>query len=81
MDFLRANPDIKIHIRAFDLLDETRNRTAMFKAVAGKMRRSLFDLLQIPMDRVIYGPVLAREVFIPRPMRCSYPLSNPLEIR
>jgi hypothetical protein len=78
---LRANPDIKIHIRAFDLLDETRNRTAMFKAVAGKMRRSLFDLLQIPMDRVIYGPVLAREVFIPRPMRCSYPLSNPLEIR
>jgi hypothetical protein len=35
----------------------------------------------INSSRIIYGHVLAEEVFIPRIPHCSYALSNPLEIR
>lgn len=81
IDFLRDHPEVMIHIRAFDRLDITRNRTEIFKAVAGKMRDSIFQLLRIDLSRVIYGPVLAKRVYIPRSLRCSYAISNPMEIR
>ena len=40
----------------------------------------MFSFLGIDPARIIFGPVLANEVFIPRALHCSYTLSNPLEI-
>lgn len=45
------------------------------------MRNRMFSLLDIDLSRIIYGPVLAKRVYIPRALHCSYTLSNPLEIR
>lgn len=79
--FLRENSDVKIHIRAFDSLDESRTREQRFIDIATSMRSGVLDLLGIDLSRLVQGPVLAREVFVPRNMRCSYAMSNPMEIR
>jgi len=50
------------------------------KRKAKLMRDRMFSLLGIDPSRIIFGPVLAKEVFVPRALHCSYTLSNPLEI-
>jgi hypothetical protein len=80
-DFLKKNKDIKIHIRSFEEYDGMRNMDFGFKAGARKMRESLLQLLGIEASRLIWGPVVAKEVYIPRPTRCAYALSNPIEMR
>eukprot|EP01040_Poterioochromonas_malhamensis_P007013 gene7013-7572_t len=79
--FLKNNPDIKIHLRYFEEYDDMRRRNNKVKTAARKMREQILTLLGFPSHRYITGPILANEVYIPRAMRCSYALSNPMEIR
>lgn len=79
--FLRANPDIMIHVRSFEEYDGQRNGDQRFKDGSKKMRMEFFDLLGIKRDRIVTGPILADEVYIPRFLRCSYLLSNPVELQ
>lgn len=80
--FLRANTDVMIHIRASELYDtyEERRKESV-QAGARLMRNRLFKLLGIAPERVVFGIVLAEEVYIPRVLHCTYAISNPIEIR
>lgn len=76
VDFLRDNPDIKIHIRRFDQYAKEE------RAFAGiKMRHYLAELLGISSARFVSGIVLADQVYLPRAVKCNYPISSALEIR
>eukprot|EP01031_Cornospumella_fuschlensis_P032236 gene32236-38991_t len=79
--FLRANPDVMIHVRSFEEYDGQRNKDQRFKDGSKKMRLEFFDLLGIARNRIVTGPILADEVYIPRFLRCSYLLSNPVELQ
>jgi len=79
--FLRAHPEIKIHIRATEVYDVDPDRDAEFQAHAVKVRNGLFTLLGIDPSRLVHGQVLAKVVYVPRNTRCSYALSNPIEMR
>jgi hypothetical protein len=79
--FLRAHPDIKIHIRAFEEYDIDPVHKEDFKAPARKMRDGMFKLLGLDPARLVHGAVLAKVAYVPRNTRCSYALSNPIEIR
>lgn len=81
MDFLRKNPDIKIHIRRWETIADIHSTTIEDMKITRQSRDMLMALLGIDLSRVVSGAVLADEVFIPRCLRCSYALSNPLEIR
>ena len=82
LKFLRANPDVMIHIRSMEEYDTSSTRQApAFRAGARQMRNRLFNMLGISSDRIIWDIVLADEVYIPRTLHCAYALSNPIEIR
>ena len=81
ISFLRLNTDIMIHIRGFEEYDTDPIKSDQAKYDIKIMRNRMFDLLGINSTRVIYGPILARHVYIPRALHCAYTLSNPLEIR
>lgn len=76
LDYLRANPDVRIHIRRFD-------QYAMeSRAEKGeKLRRLLVELLGLDARRFVSGVVLADEVLLPRAVKCNYPLASAYEIR
>lgn len=76
--FLLQHPDILIHIRA---LEHYEAKGTGFNSQCQQMRREYFELLGIAPARLVYGPVLAKEVYVPRFMRCSYLLSNPVEVQ
>jgi len=66
-----------VHIRGYE---STSKKHA--KRVSGqRLRARLLQLLDLDVDRFISGPILAEEVFIPRPAKCNYPMSSALEIR
>lgn len=79
--FLRAHPSIQIHIRAIEEYDIDPVHKQSFKAVARKMRNGIFGLLGLDPSRLVHGAVLARVAYVPRNTRCSYALSNPVEVR
>jgi hypothetical protein len=79
--YLRSNKDILIHVRSYEEYDPKYSKNAAFKEKAKRMREMFFTLLGISTSRIITGPVLADEVFIPRFMKCSYLMSNPAELR
>jgi hypothetical protein len=86
LPFLRANPDIKIHIRAWeDLVISENHSHSEFRLQdainAVLSRNTLFEMLGLNSSRIVSGFVLAEEVLFPRAMRCSFSLSNPVEIR
>ena len=81
LSFLRLNTDIMLHIRGFEEYDTDPIKSDQAKYDIKIMRNRMFDLLGINSARVIYGPILARHVYIPRALHCAYTLSNPLEIR
>lgn len=81
ISFLRLNADIMLHIRGFEEYDTDPIKSDQAKYDIKIMRNRMFDLLGINSTRVIYGPILARHVYIPRALHCAYTLSNPLEIR
>ena len=80
-EFLKKFPLIKIHVRFFEEYDGMYNWNTHFKANAKRMREQLLSLLGIDPARIVTGPVIAKEVYIPRALRCAYALSNPIEIR
>lgn len=76
IDFLLENPDVKIHIRQFD------QYAAKSRAEKGaKLRAVVSGLLGIDSSRFISGVVLADEVYLPRAVKCNYPISSAYEIR
>jgi len=76
LDFLIENPDVKIHIRRYDqYAKEERASTGL------KLRDNLIELLGLDPKRFISGVVLADEVFLPRAVKCNYPLASALELR
>lgn len=79
--FLRNNPDVKIHIRAQEVYDVDPVHKQDFIEKAQAMRNGYFRLLGIDPARLVHGAVLAKVVYIPRNTRCSYTLSNPIELR
>ena len=77
LDFLLANPDVKIHIRA------TENRFRKVKLIqAGReMRARLFAILGIDTNRVVSGPVYADQVYLPKSTSCNAPLAIAYDLR
>lgn len=81
IQFLRNNPDVMIHIRSFEDYDKFQAENVVDRQFAKKMRFEIFKLLGISYDRIVTGPVLADEVYIPRCIKCSWASSNNVEIR
>lgn len=82
MWFVRRNTDVMIHMRVFEITRDpgyTLTRTEVF--ISTKSRKAFFELIGIDHSRIIYGPVIANTVYVPRVTSCSYLLDNPLEIR
>lgn len=77
LDFLRKNPDVVVHIRGH----ESTARKPAKRASGPALRARLLQLLDLDADRFVAGPLLAEEVFIPRAVKCNYPLSSALDIR
>jgi len=75
--FIKNNPDVKIHIRAM----ETGAKKPHIIKSGLEMRRRIWEVLNISLDRIISGPVLANEVFLPRAPRCNAPIHHALELR
>ena len=78
IDFLLENPSIKIHIRRAEVKNL---KLPQLKAAGVAMRKRIFTLLGIKESRLISGPVIARTVYVPRGIKCNYPIAHALEIR
>lgn len=81
LPYLRAHPEVFIHIRAYEIYDGGRHEYEHELRAAEQMRRHLLELLGFEMKRIISGAVFAKQAIIPRCMRCSYAASNPVEVR
>lgn len=76
LDFLVEHPEVRIHIRRYDqYAKEERASTGL------KLRNHLVELLGLNASRFVSGVVLADEVYLPRAVKCNYPLASALEIR
>jgi len=78
IDFLHQHPNIKIHIRKGE---QNFKKKPLQYAAAIAMRRRLFHLLGIDENRLISGPILAKQVILTRGIKCNYPIAHALEIR
>lgn len=77
IDFLKANPDVMIHIRAIEQGFKKKDI-----ADAGRhLRERLFSMVGIDMNRVISGQIYADEVYIPKSTNCNAPTSLAFELR
>jgi hypothetical protein len=77
LPFLQENKDIKIQIRYSDQF----LRKESYRTAGKKIRHSFVKLLGLSTDRLIFGPVIAKELYHPRSIKCNYPLSHAYEIR
>lgn len=78
IDFLRANPDVYIHMQADDLIQADRaSRCGTCKI----MRQNLLEFFNISKRRIIRGVVAAEQVYWSRAIHCSSPLHHPIELR
>lgn len=77
LDWLQANPDVMIHIRRFEQL--AKKERYIFGGMLLRLR--ILELLGIDPNRIVSGPVLADEAFIPKATKCNSPLSHALELR
>jgi hypothetical protein len=76
LDYLRGNPEVRIHIRRFD------QYAKQSRAEAGhKLRRLLGEFLGLDSSRFVSGVVLADEVMLPRAVKCNYPIASAYEVR
>jgi hypothetical protein len=81
LSYLKAHPHIKIHVRHFEDYDNAHKTNEDFRRKADQMRSNFFTLLGLDPSRFVTGMVVAKEVFLPRNMRCAWALSNPIEVR
>ncbi len=65
--FLLENPDIYIHIRRYEQYAKHEN----FINAAIALRKGLLELLGISYDRIISGPIFAKEVYLPTMPLCN----------
>jgi len=65
--FLMDNPDVYIHIRRYEQYAKHEN----FINAAKALRRGLLDLIGIPYDRIISGPIFATNVYLPSMPKCN----------
>ena len=65
--FLMDNPDVYIHIRRYEQYAKHEN----FIKAAKALRRGLLDLIGIPYDRIISGPIFATNVYLPSMPKCN----------
>jgi hypothetical protein len=79
--FLKANPEIKIHIRHFEDYDSMYVDDQPFREKSDLLKLRFMDLLDLDPSRFVTGMVVANEVYLPRNMRCAWSLSNAIEIR
>lgn len=56
-------------------------KKANLRAAGVAMRRRVFALLGISEDRIVYGALLAKTVYVPRGIKCNYPIAHAFEIR
>jgi hypothetical protein len=77
--YLRRNTEIMIHIRSHESYIAGTRQSLIDNA--RMMRNGIFALLGIDPSRIVHGAVLAETVYLARNTRCSYALSNPIEIR
>ena len=77
VDFLLQNPDIKIHIR----LAEQYAKKPRIVQGGKQMRKRVLELLGFDLERFVWGPLLADEVYLPRGIKCNYPIAHTAEIR
>ncbi len=77
LGFLRANPDVRIHIRAFEQFAKKER----YVAGGRKLRHRLLQLLGLDPARCISGPLRADVVYFPRAVQCNYPLAYAYQIR
>ena len=77
LDWLKANPDVRIHMRHFEKMAK------MEKFVEGGklLRAGFWDLVGIDESRIITGPAAAKIAWIPRESSCNDPLKMGFEIR
>ncbi len=78
LPFLQANPDIKIQIR---FSEQYLNASDYQQTFTQSFRHGLFRLLNISSDRLIYGTIVAQQLYYPRAMTCASALSHPYELR
>lgn len=78
IDFLLSNPDVKIHIRRGEM---NIKKKMNLRIAAIQMRERILRFLGIDLNRLVSGQVIAREVMVPRGIRCNYPIAHALEIR
>jgi len=79
LDWLKANPDVFIHIRKFE--DRLGNETSSAVATGRNARKRILALLGLEEGRFVTGPVRARLAISPRTSTCNYLLSSALELR
>jgi len=77
LNWLKENPDVYIHIRAFERLA----KKDRYISGGRLLRRGFWDLLGVSPERIIYGNVLADVVWLPRSTRCNEPLASAMEQR
>lgn len=78
IDFLKSNPDIKVHIRESG---DVYRKKPSYSVLGAAMREKIFNVMEIDPKRQIWGPVIAGEVFIPRAVKCNYEIGHGLEVR
>jgi hypothetical protein len=76
LDFLIAHPDIRIHIRQYDQYAKESRADK-----GAQLRRNIAQLLGLDSSRFVSGVVLADEVYLPRGVKCNYPIAHAFEIR
>lgn len=77
LGFLRVNPDVRIHIRAFEQFAKKER----YVAGGRKLRHRLLQLLGLDPARCISGPLRADVVYFPRAVQCNYPIAYAHQIR
>jgi regulation of enolase protein 1 (concanavalin A-like superfamily) len=76
-DFLQKNTDIVIHIR----FSERYARKAHIRDASRTTRERLLTYLNISLSRIIFGTIVADQVFLPKATRCNEPMAHALELR
>jgi hypothetical protein len=77
LDFIRSSPQMKIHIRRHEI--ETNSTSYRDAGVALRSRVARF--LRIDPRRFISGPVVAKEILVPRAVQCNEAILFPLQMQ
>ncbi len=77
--FLQSNSDIRIHTRYYEQSHHVENEK--YRLAATRLRNTIMRSVGLDPQRLIFGYVKAKEVYVPRSMNCAQPQTNALEVR